>query len=312
MTLSEIRNRIWELAEEPSDLDPSTDTSYDGGPLLTWIANEGQRRVATWKDKTSGRMIRFFDLQDEFFFKTHIIEGTLTADGGTAEVTLPVGDTGTQNDRYNGWLVEINSETKMIVDYNGGSHLATVHSDWSTTPSSGDSYSLYKRFSYLLPSGHAWVTEHIQKPTHLGNALGGGGLVTILNIVDIEDNKKLSRGGRVEDFEGLVLNASDPTGWILKGNKLIFNYASDEEKWYKADYYRLPQAMSSDDDEPEVPEAFHYGIVLWGASFVFARSLENASKYATARDFESFMRSTQTDYDVMLDRTNSYGILRRD
>jgi len=198
----------------------------------------------------------------------------------------------------------------MIVDYS--SLTATVHSEWSTTPSSGDSYSLYKRFSYLLPSGHSWVTEHIARPSNLGNEVGGGGLVTLLNIVDIEDSRKLDRGGRVEDFEGLVLNTSTPTKWILKGNKLIFNYTSDEEKWYKADYYRMPHDMSAASDVPELPEMFHYGIVLWGAGFVFARSLENASKYSTERDFETFMRTTVNDYDIALDRTNSYGVLRRD
>lgn len=310
MTLAELRERIWELAEEPSDLDPSSDVSYNGGPLLTWVANEGQRRVASWKDKTSGRLVRFFDLQDEFYFKSHVIEGTLDADGTSTTIDFPVSDTGSQNDRYNGWLVEVGSETKMIVDYSG--HSATVHSSWSTTPSSGDSYSLYKRFSYLLPSDHSWVTEHIARPSNLGNEVGGGGLVTLLNVIDIEDSRKLQRGGRVEDFEGLILNTSTPTEWILKGNKLIFNYASDEEKWYKADYYRMPHDMSSDDDVPELPQMFHYGIVLWGASFVFARSLENASKYSTERDFETFMRTTVNDYDIALDRTNSYGVLRRD
>lgn len=311
MTLDLIRDNIWWLTGEDSDLDPDTDTSYNGGPLLTWVANEGQRRVAAWKDKT-GRQLLLPELYSEMYFQSHVITGTLEEDATSGTVTFPTGDVGADDDRYNGWLVEIGSEVKMIVDYDGGTYTATIHDDWSTTPSDGDSYTLMKRWNLIVPSGGLWASENITEPA------GGttehrseGHYVTILKVTDLVDEVELEMSGGTEDFSSGLLSTGTPTSWLLKGNRLLFNYAPDEERWYKADYFRLPYTMSDATDEPEIPEMLHYGIVLWGRWWVYERDQEKAAAYTAKRDFEDFMSTTKSTWDIRLHRADTYGTLQR-
>jgi hypothetical protein len=254
-------------------------------------------------------------LYGEFFFKSHVVSGTLTADGTASTITFPAADVGGDNDQYNGWLVEdtTNDEVRMVVDYNGNTYTATVHDDFDTTPASGNTYALYKRFNLILPPSHSWVGEHISSPIEGSvNDTARGNLMTVLRITDLEDTKEIARGSRVEDYDRLITTTGTPTEWIPKGNSIVFNYAPTEERWYKADYYRLPKELSSATDEPEIPEAFHWAIVLWGAMWAAGRYQENATKYSYSKDFESFMAHTKTDYDVMLERISSYGVLRRE
>jgi hypothetical protein len=310
MTLDMIRDQIWWLTGEDTDLDPDTDVSYSGGPLLTWVANEGQRQIASYKAK-DGSFIKFRHLVGEFYFKTHVITGTLGADGSSTTVTFPPADVGGDDDRYNGWLVEINSETKMIVDYDGDSYQATVHSSWDTTPSSGDSYSLYKRFNLLLPSSHSWVGEHASLPVTSDTYRAEGNFVTLLKVTDIDNGTELERGSRIEDYTNNLTATGDPTAYILKGNRIVFNYASDEQRWYLADYYRLPTEMSNDTDVPEIPEMFHYGIILWGRWWTYERDQEKGAAYTAKRDFEDFMERTKSNYEVQFDRIDNYGLLEK-
>jgi hypothetical protein len=299
------------LTGEDSDLDPDSDTSYDGGPLLTWVANEGQRQIAAWKDRT-GRQLLIPELYSEMYFKSHVITGTLDSDGTASTITLPSADVGGDDDRYNGWLVEVGSETKMVVDYNGTTYTATVHEDWDTTPASGDSYTLMKRWNLVVPSTGLWASENISEPS------GGttehrseGKYVTILKITDLVDEVELEMGGRTEDYSANLLTTGTPTGWIMKGNRVIFNYAPDEERWYKADYFRMPYEMSDDDHRPEIPEMFHYGIVLWGRWWVYERDQEKGAAYTAKKDFEDFMSTTKSTWDVKLHRVDTYGVLQR-
>jgi hypothetical protein len=309
MLLEEIRNEIWQNLGKPTDLDPSSDTSYNGGPYLTFVANMAQRRVASYKTQRE-HIMRFNTLKGDMYFKNTIIEGTLESDGTTSTVILPSGDVGAGDDRYNGWVLKINGTYRLIVDYVTSTRTGTLHEDLSTAPATGDTYSLYKKFSYLLPSGHAWVSEHIQLPATTDRYLNDGNFLEILKIEDLDQNRKLVKAKRGRSFVTLQTSTGDPQKWYRYGNKLIFDFAPEEEKWFRMEYYRLPIDMIVDSDEPELPEEFHYALVLWGTEWGYRREGESNEKYSTKLDFKEFMEQTLQELDIADEREFSYGSMR--
>lgn len=309
MNLEEIRNEIWQNLGKLTDLDPATDTSHNGGPYLTYVANLAQRRVASYK-LPKGRILRFNTLKGEMFFKNKVISGTLESDGTTTTIVLPSGDVGTGDDRYNGWLLKIGGKFRIIVDYDTSTRTGILHEALSSAPADGDDYSLYKKFSYLLPSGHTWVSEHITLPTTTDRYLNDGNLLEILKIEDLDQNIKLTKAKRGRSFVTLNTSTGDPQKWYRYGNKLIFDFAPTEEKWFRMEYYRMPLDMSDDSDEPEIPEEFHYALVLWGTEWGYRREGESNEKYSTKLDFKEFMAQTLLEIDIADEREFSYGSMR--
>jgi len=309
MTLEEIRLEIWKALGEPTDLDPSTDTSYNGGPYLTFVANMAQRRIASYKT-VKGRIIRLPNLVGDLFFKSKVIKGSLEIGGSTSTVELPVGDVGTQDDRYNGWIFEVNGETRLIVDYDGASRTATLSEDLSSAPEMGDEYSLYKSFSLLVPSSHAWASEHIILPEVSDRWRADGNLIEVLKIEDLANERTLGHAARGASFVTLRTSTGDPTEWYRFGNKIYFNYAPEEEQWFRMEYYRTPTDMSAPTDEPEIPEQFHYGVILWGIEWGYRREGESNEKYSTKRDFQGFMERTVENLDIAGERSFGQGKLK--
>ncbi len=309
MTLSEIRLEIWNNLGKLTDLDPATDVSYNGGPYLTYVANMAQRRIASYKT-SRGRIMRFNTLKGEMFFENTIIEGTLDADGTTSTIIFPNADVRTGDDRYNGWVLKINGTYRILVDYVTSTRTGTLHEVLSVAPAIGDTYALYKKFSYLLPSTHAWVSEHIQLPATSDRFLNEGNFLEILKIEDLEQERKLTKAKRGRSFVTLQTSTGDPQKWYRYGNKVIFDYAPEEQKWFRMEYYRLPLDMSSDSDEPELPEEFHYGLVLWGTEWGYRREGESNEKYSTKLDFKEFMEQTILELDISDEREFTYGSMR--
>jgi hypothetical protein len=310
MTLDLLRNEIYTHIGEPPDLDPSTDTSYNGAPLLDFVVNEGQRAVAAWRDPESGRIFRVRSLIGDLFYQTSYISGTLEADSTSSTIIFPAGDVGSQDDRYNGWIAVVGSEVKLLVDYAGAAYTATVHSDWSTTPLTDDEYELYKAFDLLLPSDHAWVSDHIALPAETDRSRATGNLIEVLKISDMKSNRTLEFPTREEDFvSNISSSGGDPNQWLRVGNKILYDQPIPEEKWMKMEYYRLPTELSDDDDEPEIPEHLHYGIVLWGIQWGYSRHQEPSMKWSAKADFKDFMKSATSTYAVQFERSDDHGVL---
>lgn len=308
MDLDTIANEIWKNLGEIPDLNPATDVSDGGNPMLHHVANLAQRRIASYKT-LRGRILRLNNLVGEMYFKSSIIEGTLDAAGSTTTVVFPSGDVGAGDDRYNGWIVKVGTSYKIIMDYDTATRTATVHEAFSTAPASGDTYGLYKKFSILLESDHAWAGEHLILPTVTDRWRSEGNLLEVLKIEDLEDGRSLSKATRGEGFVGIQTSTGDPTRWYRFGNKLYFDYAPEEEKWFKLEYYRLPTEMALGTDSPEIPEQFHYGIILWGTEWGYRREGESNEKYSTKKDFQEFMEQTISGMDVEDERSFTGGKL---
>lgn len=308
MTLSELREEIWEHIGEPSDIDPSSSPT-----TLTDVCNWAQNEIASWKD-SRGIIHRIDSFYGTMFWKSALVSGTLGSAGTTSTIVLPSGDVGDQDDRYNEWVVEntTNGESRLIVDYTGASYTATVHKDWDTAPASSDEYKLYKRFSYLMDPSHVWVGDHISLPTATTTTEGKGNLIEILKVIDLEAGEDLTYADEFDDFEDNITSPSDPKEFYRIGNKLYFDRPIDEEKWFKMEYWRLPTPMANDSDEPEIPEHLHWGIVLWGIMWGHSREGESSDKYSAKRDFIDFMDRKVSMWDVKRFRHADHGTLLRE
>lgn len=306
MTLDQIRDSIYWNSGNATDLDPDTDTSWGGGPVLTWVVNEAQRQIATWKDPITQRQVRFRSLLGELYFKAKVISGTLTSTGTTTTVTLPAADVGDDDDRYNGWILEIGNQMRLVVDYTGSTYTATLHTSLASAPSSGDAYKLYKRFSLLLPSTHAWLAnpsgEHISLPATSDIYRAEGNLYEVLKIEDIDNTRVLEKAERTESLPEYLTTTGDPTKWWRFGNKVYFDVSLDEENYYRMEYYRLPTEMSGATDTPEIPEPFHYALVLWGTAWVYRRKQESSDLYSVTKELETFMRNRVGEFDAEMER----------
>lgn len=311
MDLTLLRNEIWRHTGEQSDINPTTDTQYNSGPLLTWVVNEAQRQIATWKNPKNDRIYRIKSLIGECYFKTYYKTGTLDASCLSTTVQFPTADVGAQNDRYNGWIVKINGESRLIVDYDGATTTATVHTAWTTAPTIGDTYELYKRFSLLLPSTHAWVGDHISLPAESDRSVADGNLIEPLKIIDLEAQTEVDKATNSDYFETEMFSAGDDADrWFRKGNRIYFKNPINEEKWFKMEYYRLPTELSAAADEPEIPSFLHYGIVLWGIIWGFSRQQESSSKWSAQQDFNNFMETRISEHDIEFERAEDYGSMQ--
>jgi hypothetical protein len=318
MTLAEIRTAIWQNLGEPTDLDPSLDTTYNSGPYLTWVANEAQRQIAKWKDKTTGRHLRIRSLQNEMFYYSTVITETISAvnnDTFPYYIDVDEGNIGSGDDRYNGWVLEVTSgdadgDILTITDYDSENSRLYVSEAFSSDPAADDTIKLYKRFDILLPSEHSWVDEHIQLPAVSDLYLGEGNLIDVLSIVDMENDIELEHAGRTEKFPHFIKTTGNPTKWYRYGNKIYYNINIDENIWYRLEYYRMPANMTDNTDEPEIPSLFHWAMVLWGRWWGLARNSESSRAYSAKLDWEEEMKRTKSQYDISSERIDSKIIVK--
>lgn len=310
MDLSLIRSQIWQHIGEPPDLDPSTDTQHESGPLLTWVANQAQRAVAMWKDPDKGTMLRIRELISDMFWQAQIVDSTLDTAGTTTTVIFPSGDVGEQDDRYNGWIVEVAGVQRMVVDYVGASRTATVHEAFATAPAGTEAYELYKNYMQLTDGNDPWFSDHIAVPAASTRYRTQGNLLEPLRIRKISSTTKMTKAGPKTDYTMDIWTKGDPESWHTRGNKIYFDRQMDEEDWYQMWYYRTPTDMSADADLPEIPDVWHWAMVLWGIWWGYSRDGESAQSYSKKQDFEREMRRLKGQWDVSNELEHDYGSLQ--
>lgn len=317
MTLEWMRTQIWDATGKDTTLDPSTDTSYESGPTLTFVCNEAQRAIAFWRDNRTGRQLRLRNLYSELYFKSKLINGTLAPSGTVAtarSIKLSTTHVGDQDDRYNGWVISCGTDRRVLMDWDGSGVSSPVHKSWTTTPSNSATYYMFKNFYHFLPSTDNWASspsgEHIALPSTLNRYKPYGNYIEPLEVEDLEEGNRLDKSTRGDFHLANMTAVGSPSEWYMDGTKLTLNTNTNEERWFKLRYYRSPTDMSADADEPEIPKIFHHGIVLWGIEYVLRRNEEQSKKYALKQDFDSFMRSRINAY-MVADDLDSPGVVMR-
>ena len=309
MTLSDIQEEVYEFIGEPSDLyDTNATPAYS--QKLPDAINEGQRQVASWRDPATKLTARFPSLTSQSYFQTYYLSDDLKTEDEahtTTIVILPAdsfgADTATlaTDDVFNGWSITIASETRRIVDYEGSTRKATLHEALTAAPSEGSAYELSKNYMDILASGHAQVAYNILRPANF---------LLPLKILDLANERELEEGSRDEDFVNLIGTTSDPTQFIHRNERILFDFVPDEARWYYMEYSKLPAEMVETTDEPDLPENFHFGIVLLARWWGYAREQGLEAAWAGKKDFVDFMRQTVGMYYTQSDRRQVHGIVR--
>ncbi len=316
MTAEELITEVYEQLGEPSDLniyaaDGTTYTHTNAGAVKILRAlNLGQKAIAGWKDPVTGRHARFKCLQGSLFFRTKVYSDTVSSSSNSTfpySVVLTGTGLGTTDDQYNGWVIEINGEQRLVVDYTGSSYTFYLNDSFGTAPSAADTVKLYKRFYRLLPSSHAFVAEHISLP-----ATTSGAFVEILKIQSVEDGTEVEPASRIEDWDAFPTGKGEPGEYYRQGDTIYFDVNQEDDQWFRMEYYRMPTPMSASTDAPELPENFHYAIALWANMWGQRRMQESSMVYAVRKELEDYMRSAVTEADVETYRQDPYGVLRRE
>ena len=295
MTLAEMRTDVYELLGEPTDLDPDVSTTR-----LDFAINQGVKKIAMWKEPGMGQ-VRFRDLFRTTYFKANVKTETLIS--GSTVNTLILDSTAPDYDNaYLSWVVEVNNEFMLVVGYTGASRTVLLSSSLSSAPASALEATFYQSHFRVLPTSSLLSSLNISKPE---------GYIETLKIVDLEQGQELNEVDRVEAFVGNLTSVGDPTEFYRFGDEIIFNSAPEEERYFKMEYYRVPPELVNADDEPAIPQMFHYAVVLWAVWWGYKRAQESSAAYSTKRDLIDFMRTTKGEYDIYNERSNGHGYLRR-
>lgn len=309
MTFAQLREEAYRMVGTLTYLNPATDVSYGGQPYLNWVINEAIRQLSGWVDPETSVVHRFPFLKGTLLFKSSYYEGTLTSDGTDTTIVFSTEVTGTDDNQYKDWIVECNGENYLIYEHDGATRTATIAGTWETIPAIGDTFKLYKRFSFLAPSSFAWVNEHILIPNNTNTILADGNLAEVLKIKDITNKSELIQANQAESFISSITDSGIPSNWYRFGNKVVFNVAPDEEIWYEMEFYRAPSALVNDNDVPELPESYHYGIILWVRQWGYSRMQDFKAAYSAKKDLIDFMRSKVTMLDASKERNDNNGKL---
>lgn len=189
---------------------------------------------------------RFHQLEGQTTFSLTVESGT-AQDGGSTSITLSA-TASSEDDYYNDQVISCNGEEKVITDYSGGTHVATVHSAWSTDPESGDDYTIHRR-KYPITGATGLTEDQVW---------------TIMRLEEIDTGGELTHRDWRDVAGGQPTQLQEPGSFARYGDHIIFNTAPEEQVSFRCYYYRLPTLLATGSltEECDLSEQWHETIVL--------------------------------------------------
>jgi len=297
MTVQEMIIQMYEQSTEALEYDPYTGGTFDiasaGAIRCLALLNRAYDYVCSYKVQ-SGRRLRFEELHGQVSFQTVLVEGT-SLDIGHGPAAITLGDGSSQvDDYYNGYTIYLydgtgKGQSRIVMDYAGDTLIATVNKDWDTLPDTTTSYTLCKNFYSLSDLG---ITE-------------GERVFGLMKVLDMYSKEELGYGGRIDSYTGNLEDGQIPTEWVFDQNRLLFNYPVNEARWYRVEYYTLPSPLTSGEESPVIPEAFHEAMLAF-CNYQIAQKMHNFEDAAYIyRGMVNLLTTLLVDDDVMQDRIDS-------
>lgn len=310
MNVQEMITYVWEALGERSDLN-----IYDSGTTNFNIALDGSVKLLSWLNRSylrllgyklpNGALLRFPVLEDNINFQITLRTGTADA-GGTATITLPAGFQ-TVDDYYNNWIIKITSGTgsgqkRMIMDYVGSTLVATVDEDWGTEPDATSVFGLFKNFIDIVSSTDPKAPDGlVLDPVD--------SVLTVVSVVDIKDRNPVPPGDRIDKFANNMFTIARPDIYIKYGNKLVFNSAPDDNRWYRFEYMKIPEALVSATDEPLIPSIWHEFLVMFSIWLGLKQKQEVDQAWSVRRDLENFVITTKQAIEMSFEREEGRAVV---
>lgn len=307
MTVQEMIVEIYEGTGEKSFLNPYTDISdpltFDittaGAIKILSYLNLGYQKVCTYEHPGSREIVQFPSMKKTLNFKNTVATGTCQAGSTATTVVMPAGFSGV-NDYYNDWVLKVTDGTgagqkAYIVDYDGGTLVATVVKDFATVLDATSVVKICKNFIKFLPSGDSFADANLVLDPR-------DQIIAMQKLTDLSNEIELLDGGRSVDYSALVLDFGDPTEFYFRGDAIYFNRCPDEELWFRLEYLSFPEELILVGQEPKIPGYFHTAIVLWAIWYVIKKGQEANLAWAAKRDFQDYMKTVMIPTDLQDDR----------
>lgn len=271
-----MRDYLWEMLGEPTDLDPvgpdgvTIDQNSSGYRKMLGALNLGINAVAAYKDGRSGRQFRWRGRQAWQYVSLTPVTAALQADvdKGSRQLTFGTG-AGAE------YLVQLGTEVRVI------------------TQVAGATYTVDRGFDRAYDAG----AKVIYCPRYLQLSLDNTKFIELLTIYDQQTSRELLRSTRNDVFARGF--ASDPARYYRVGDRVYLDSVRlDEARQYRVDYLRLPPDMVLPTNNTGLPIAFDWAVILWAAAWGFARILDPQQRAAYRAEFVNEMRSKQNEFDV--------------
>ena len=284
MNIRDMIVDLWELAGEPSDLDPWMVGVVDYDPLTELDpASQGvsfylkqislaQVALANWRTRR-GRPIRFkkFLVQDNVKIGRDVSKFSYSIsyiDEYTIRLTNP--DATLNEDNLKNTKMILNwanaggdsyTEDRLAVmavyDEAGGWYNITfrealeVDSTITWDASTVDIY--WDRFRVVRSSAPLVMGNEIQLPNKFRN---------IIKILNMNDGTELTRAASKESLFNPYMNFGTPSQWYDLGDVLYLDQYVEQPIWHTIEYQRLPYNVESLDDVLDIPEEWHEIIIM--------------------------------------------------
>lgn len=278
MNTREIMDEVWTRLGEPSDLNPETFGSDGWNKLLVGV-NKAVMAVANWKDGLYGRQLRFNQRIQPIIVTATPHETTALAGSTAGTITLaalPTGETDLTD-----CVVEVNGEQRLVIATTGT--IVYLGDDLSAAPDAGDAVTVYMKW--------------IRIPTTYR-------LLNVTRVDDITNGAALERASEIETFVGNEGQLGTPALFQrIETRRLLFDVACQNETRFRVWLHIMPPLLVDPTDEPDLPENFHEGICQWALYWGYQWMQEDSAAYAALKRFETFMKMTVNELDVIDDMT---------
>jgi hypothetical protein len=290
MTLLEIRTAVWEELGEPPNCDPADEVSL--ARLNGWI-NRAYKKILFWKFP-DGSQVRFPATEGEVFFKTSAPTGTIV--GATlSTITLGAG-AGSNDDQYNGWMIETTEGKSLIVAYDGAGKTATLAVALGAIPSGA--YTLSKRFMKFCGPLDVGVADNVALSSVTE-------IKEVQKLMLLDGEVEIVPAQRTDSFSGWLRTPGRPSTYLRRGAQIIFDCPVDEELWFAMEYAKIPPDLTEDGDEPQMPETFHEAVMMWALWRGYHWMQETDMAYSTKQDIMDFMRTTRAPLEMAAEREDA-------
>lgn len=297
MTLSEARDDLYGIVSKNSELDPATPT---GAAILDRYLNRAYKAILSWKSARG--TLRFPASRATLLFQAPTYTGTASA-GTTTTLTIPTSGLITTDDYYIEWVIEITSGTgsgqaRVVVDWDGTGGVATVHKAFDTTPDATSVFLLTKRFMEIMESGDTGEADGIlldPEDTFRG----------ALKLTSLDDGSDLVLAEGTENYSGSLTETGTPGEFFVQGERIYFNVAPDETRWYRLEYAKTPASLTDPAEEFALPSPWDQAVVMMARWWVLVRYGEVEDAYSAKRDYQEFLASLALPGEDLGDRTPS-------
>jgi hypothetical protein len=267
MTVYEIVNRVWQDVGEPSDIDPTDDSTY-----MVATLNRSMEAMMSWKGFTGRRKVLFPDYVGFTYTKNLRETEVIATYDSTDDIFTLVSDPSTFT-VAEGDYVFFNDEYRLIFDNTTGGYW--LSSAFSTDPVATDSVVLCQK---ILNPGIDRVK-------------------TYLKVENIETQVTLSRmSSRTTDLDNIT-SSGEPTSWRRNAGRIEFNIIPDDTYVWRVWYYRFPTLATVADYtgmtvEPDCPEDFQLAVMAYMRSMIYHHMQEVDEASNAYRVFDNLMKTT--------------------